>query len=65
MILYCRPIRSNKTPNNAFENIILEDSNGYPWALLFMDIFYNKEDDKIYNAIKKGEPFQIKVDINE
>ena len=49
----------------ANENVLIEE-NGYPWALIFVDMFHTPRDaqnqgNDVYNAIYNGEPFRVKM----
>ena len=63
VVINCEPIK--KSESDECENIIVKDTNGYPFAILFIDLFYDKDDQRIYSKIKAGEKFQIKVDLVE
>ena len=63
VIMNCEPI--SKSGSDEYENVVVKDTNGYPFAILFMDLFYDKDNQRIYDKIKAGEKFQIKVDLVE
>lgn len=63
IIINCESI--SKSGSDECENVVVKDTNGYPFAILFMDLFYGKDDLRIYDKIKAGEKFQIKVDLVE
>lgn len=63
VIMDCEPI--GKAKSGEYENVVVKDSAGYPFAILFMDLFHDKHDPRIYNKIRAGEKFQIKVDLIE
>ena len=63
VIINCEPI--GKSESDEYENVVVKDSNGYPFAILFMDLFYDKDNSQIYDKIRAGKKFQIKVDLVE
>jgi hypothetical protein len=63
VVINCEPI--SKSESDECENVVVSDAKGYPFAILFMDLFYGKDDLRIYDKIKAGEKFQIKVDLVE
>ena len=62
-ILNCRPISQDGKGN--YDNIIVSDSHGYPFAILFADLFHDSNDMQVYEKIKTGVDFQIKVSLVE
>ena len=63
IIINCEPI--GKVGSSEYENVVAKDSAGYPFAVLFMELFYDKNDSRISEKIRAGENFQIKVDLVE
>ena len=68
MIAQLEPIK-NKTPmatdgSFRWDNILLKDERGYPWALIHIDFF---DDDKdLYERIYKyGQYVEIEIKIKE
>ena len=49
------PVGGDK-PDNV---LITED--GCPWAMAFIDMFFDKEEKDITREIKEGNPFKVKV----
>lgn len=62
-IIDCEPI--GKSESDEYENVVVKDAKGCPFAILFMDLFYDKDNLRIYDKIKAGAKFQIKVDLVE
>ena len=56
MRLKLEPIR--KDDSDRFENVLVRDKAGYPWAVLFRDAFADRE---ISKAIERGETFEVEV----
>ena len=63
IILNCEPIP--KTGTTECENVVVKDGAGYPFAILFADVFFDKDDKRIYDKIKARQPFQVKVELVE
>ncbi len=64
MILNCKPIKS-EPPDGDCENILVSDEKGYPWVVVFMDAFYDKDDTRIYDKIRSGKNFQLRINLVE
>lgn len=59
----CEPI--SRIGSDEYENVVVEDGAGYPFAILFMDLFYDKDNSQIYDKIRAGKKFKIKVELFE
>ena len=42
------------------DNVLITE-NDYPWAMAFIDMFYDKEEKDIMREIREGNPFKVKV----
>ena len=63
IIINCEPIK--KSESDECENIVVKDASGYPFAILFMDLFYDIDDDHIYKKIRAGKDFRLRVSLVE
>lgn len=42
------------------DNVLITE-NGYPWAMAFIDMFYDNEDGNLQSVVREGKPFKVKV----
>ena len=62
-IIHCEPIKGGRS--DIYDNIIMKDSNDYPFAIGYIDLFYNENDSTIHDKIKSGAKFKLKVELIE
>lgn len=55
-----------RKPGKWYEVVEVQDDNKYPAALVHIDTFYGKNDQKIYNKLNRGETVLVElIEISE